>query len=134
MNTHKTQIAMFAIAAFALGGMMVTPAYAAIITSANTSLTVSGSVSQDSETSYGCPSNGTAQFTNDTTVIDSSNDRVFVEYSGAACPETESTRVNIFVDGQEVHDVTYQNDYGTVTKYTPIEQDDLVQVYVTFYD
>lgn len=133
--TTKTTFAMFAIAAFAIGGMMVTPAFAATIASANTNLTVSGSVSTDSDSSYGCAATqGQSLFTNDLTVIDGSNDRVSVEYNGAACPDTDSVKVKIKVDGTWVHDQTYNNDYGTVTVNTSISSGDDVRAYVTFYD
>ena len=135
MTSKIQNIAMFAIAAFALSGMMVAPAFAATIASANTNLTVSGSVSTDSASSYGCTATqGQSLFTNDTTVVDGSNDRVFVEYNGSACPDTESVKVKIKVDGTWVHDQTYNNDYGTVTVYTDISSGDNVRAYVTFYD
>lgn len=136
MTSKIQNIAMFAIAAFALSGMMVAPAFAANLASANTSTLVSGSVSTDDDTtSASCPALGqSTNFTNSLVVIDSSNDRVFVEYNGAACPDTDSVLVKIKVNGTWVHNQVHNNDYGTVTEYTPIASGDQVRAYVTFYD
>ncbi len=135
MTSKIQNIAMFAIAAFALVGMAGAPAFAATLAGANTSTLVVGSVSTDFESnSVSCPALGqSTAFTNSLVVIDG-NDRVFVEYSGAACPDTDSVKVKIKVNGDWVHDQTYNNDYGTVTVYTNIEQSDQVRAYVTFYD
>ena len=128
---------MFAIAAFAIGGMMVTPAFAATIASANTSLTMSGSVTTDSETRYGCDATrGQSQFTNSLTVVDGSDEGVTVEYSGGGCSDIDSVKVKIRVNNTWVHDQTYYPEfgYGIVTVKTPINSGDYVIASVVFYD
>ena len=126
---------MFAVAAFALVGMMGAPAFAGTIVGTDTRVDVSGSVGTDSDSAYGCvATQGQTLFTNDLTVINSSNDRVFVEYNGAGCPDTDSVKVKISVNGSWVHDQIHYNAYGTVTEYTPISNGDVVRAYVTFYD
>jgi Tfp pilus assembly protein FimT len=133
MKSKQTML-MFGLAMFAVMGMMATPAFASAIQSTHTYLTVSGQVTTDSATTYGCAGIGNVSFTQNLTVVNSDNDRVRVAWNGAGCPAVDTVKVEIFVDGTEVYDVTYNTASGSATKETPINSGDNVQAYVTFYD
>lgn len=135
MTTKTQSITMFAIAAFALGGMMVAPAFAGTITSANTSLQVSGSISTDSRSSYGCvDTRGQTVFTQNLTVENDSDDSITLEWNGAGCSDVKTVKVSISQNGSKVYDYTHDTAYGTITIDANVNDGDRIQGYVTFYD
>jgi len=117
----KTQFAMFAIAAFALSGIVGAPAFAA------TQNTTADNVNTANTSCWG---------NNMSSVVTpySNEDRVKVVLDSSACSSFESVRVDLYVETNFYGSVTVTDDYKELSFYVSgLSVGNSVQV-VTYYE
>lgn len=132
MTTKIQNIAMFAIAAFALGGMMVTPAFA---TSEPHTLTVTapawGSSSDGDDSPNACGGGYSPQ--SNLTVWNWAEDSIIVSTDADNCPTHYNTSIVVKLNGNVIYTTSTTADTKTFFWAHDIDEDDVVLVKVTYF-
>jgi hypothetical protein len=131
MTTKVSQIAMFAIAAFALGGMMVAPAFAATETASLAVAAPSSGIRSDSETDanecgYG---EGIYSFV---TVSNGVEDYIKVTADAEDCNSHTNTSIVVKKNGSQIYSGSTSNDYKVWWFQGSINTNDAITVSFTY--
>ena len=130
MTTKIQNIAMFAIAAFALVGMMGVPAFAAS-TPINTSVTANTGIAQSNYSDKGC---GPSMDCESKVKSYTTSNKVKVYY-GVENGSCASVQLEAWVNGNQILDTTRSNVSGTgqyVTGYGTVTNGDSITATATF--
>lgn len=131
MTNKTTQIAMFAIAAFALGGMAFAPAYATTVGHALVmTAPASGTDTADKESLNVCGGGGTLY--SESLVRTSPEDYLEVIADATDCGSHTNTSVYVTVDGNFFGSSSTTNDYKKFVFSGAIDVGDKVIVTVTY--
>ena len=131
MTTKITSLAMFAIAAFALGGMMVTPAFAAteeqyVAVRAPSSGTAQDSDEEDNECGYGQSIRSNLQVSNGV------EDYIKITADASECSSHTNTSIVVTKGGSTIYTGSTSNDYKVWWIQGSINTNDAITVTYTY--
>jgi hypothetical protein len=132
MTTKTTQIAMFAIAAFALSGMMVSPAFAANHVDRLDAEAPSYGTDSDSETNSNLCGAGESVYSS-LTVGNGPEDYIKVTADAEDCDSHSSTSIVVKKNDSQIYSGSTSNDYKVWAIQGSISTGDDIEVQITYH-
>ncbi len=131
MTTKITSLAMFAVAAFALGGMMVTPAFAATEVDSLAVAAPSYGIRSDGETNDNECGYGQGIYSS-VTVSNGAEDYIKITADAEDCTSHTSTSIVVLKNGSQIYSGSTSNDYKEWGIQGSINTNDAINVTVTY--
>ena len=131
MTTKTTSLAMFAIAAFALGGMMVTPAFAATESDYLAVRAPSSGTASDGETNSNECGYGESIYSN-LKVANGVQDYIKVTADAEDCSSHTNTSIVVKKGGSTIYTGSTSNDYKVWWIQGSINTNDAITVTITY--
>ena len=130
--TNKTTYAMFAIAAFAIGGMMVTPAFAANHVDRLDAEAPSSGTDSDSETNSNLCGSGESVYSS-VTVANGVEDYIKVTADAEDCGSHSSTSIVVKKNNSQIYSGSTSGDYKVWWIQGSISTGDDIDVQITYH-